>query len=364
MYWCWYTVGMVQTPFLDILDAATSVDKDNLHRILAAFPDQLEAAHKAMAKMALPDSFRHCRQVVFCGMGGSGIGGELAAEVLPTQARKPVAVVHDYHLPAYVGPDTVVAVVSYSGTTEEAISCFHEALERRAGVMVVTSGGPLLKLAQQAKVPLYHFTYAAPPRDSLGYLFVPLLNVLAAAGVLEPSEINLKPAIKLARTEVASFLPSVPTATNPAKTLAFRLYDHVPIVVGAQLTQAVARRWKDQLNEHSKSAAWFDAFPELNHNTVEGFTWPARWHEDALMVLLRTKFDDAQVAKRFDLFMEWLQERPVLHEVITAHGEDVWSQKLSLLILGDWVSYYLALLYRTDPSAIAVINELKTKLRA
>lgn len=360
----WYTYRMIQPSYLDLPESVTGVDSKKLHVILTDFPGQLRAASVGVDTLVFPAAWKDYQQVVLCGMGGSGIGSELASDLPAGLLQKPLTVVRDYHLPAFVNAGTVVAIVSYSGATEEALSCFAEAVKKQAGVMVVTSGGPLLTLAKKEKVVLYQFTYAAPPRDSLGYLFVPLLKLLEAAGVLTPKEADITAAVKTVQEITATCLPTESSKTNPAKVLAYHLYDHVPVIVGSQITAGVARRWKDQCNEHGKSAAWFDVFPELNHNTVEGFHWPARWHDDVVVILLRTAYEDPQVAKRFELFAEHLVEQNILCEVVQAQGTDMWSQKLSLVALGDWVSYYLALLYKTDPSAIPNINELKAKLRA
>ncbi len=335
-----------------------------LHKILREFPDQLETATREFAKLELPKAWAGVTSVVFCGMGGSAIGAELVRTLPAAMVRKPLSVVRDYELPAYVGPETLVVVVSYSGDTEEAVACFTEAKKRGCPLMVVTSGGKLAKLAREADTTLYQFTYQAPPRDALGFLFAPLPRVLEAAGVLSPGEGDLASAIGSLKGQQASLAPEAPSAKNPAKHLAYQLLDHVPLVIGTEVTSGVARRWKNQFNEHAKSASFSEVLPEADHNMVEGFTFPVRFRDDVVVVTLRTSFDQPDVARRVGLLKDYLHKQHVACEEITAPKGDVWAERLCLVALGDWASYYLALLNHTDPSAIPAITELKAKLRA
>jgi len=303
-------------------------------------------------------------KIIFCGMGGSAIGAEVACTLPPNLKRKPLELVRDYDLPGWVSKDTAVIVISYSGETAEALACFDQALARAGIVIAVTSGGELAKRATAAGVPLYKFDYQAPPRDALGYLFAPAIAILAQAQVLRAEEADLSAAIKLLQELSAIYLPQVPTPQNPAKQLAYTLFDHVLIVIGSNITRAVARRWKNQFNEHGKTASWFDELPEANHNTVEGFAFPARFKDDAVVIFLESNFDHPKVVKRQLLWREHLKRQGVQTEAVAASGADLWSNKLSLIYLGDWASYYLALLHRIDPAVISTIKELKSKLSA
>ncbi|MDZ4229855.1 MAG: SIS domain-containing protein, partial [Candidatus Veblenbacteria bacterium] len=203
----------------------------------------------------------------------------------------------------------------------------------------------------------------APPRDSFGYLFVPLVRLLVAVGMLQASEADLAATVNELKQLTVMLAPSVPTAQNRAKQLAYQLFDHIPIIIGSALTSGVARRWKNQFNEHAKVASFAEPLPEANHNTVEGFELPVRFRDDSLAILLTTSFDNTEIQKRQQILAGYLKRRGVTCEVIEGSGEGLWAEKLSLLALGDWVSYYLALLGRIDPEAIPAINALKGELR-
>lgn len=354
---------MVNLSYLDSKDALNQIDKSGLFRILQEFPQQLESAAQEFDELKLPNSWPGVREVIFCGMGGSAIGAELASDLPAGLLRKPLFVIRDYNLPKFVNQETLVVIVSYSGDTEEPLSCFKQAQSMGAQIMIITSGGWLAKIAKTENIPSYIFNYPAPPRDSLGYLFVPLVKILVSTKVINEQEGNLDKSFELVKKLVNEFKPEVSTNQNQAKNLAYKIFDHTPLVVGAGILQGVARRWKEQFNEHGKNAAFFDILPALNHNTVEGFGFPARWRDDTMVLLLTSSFNHPETVKRFIYFKEYLKEAHVACEELMAQGDDIWSQKLSQIVLGDWTSYYLALLNRIDPLVIPVITSLKSRLR-
>lgn len=325
---------------------------------------QLERAGREFAGLKLPETLAGVERVVFCGMGGSGIGAAVACDLPPELARKPIFVVDGYGLPSFVDERTLVVAVSYSGDTEEVLSCFGQARDKGAPTVAVCGGGALAREAAQAGVPAYQFDYKSQPRDAFGFLFSPLVAILERAEVITREQADLGPAVKSVGSAIDSYAPEVPTASNRAKQLAYRLFDHVPLVMSGRVMAGVARRWKNQINEHAKSMAWFDVLPEANHNTVEGFRWPARSKDDTLVVMLRSSFEHERVQLRQNLLAQHFEEEHIELEQVESQGNDLWSQKLSALTLGDWVSFYLALLYRTDPEDIPVIKKLKGKLSA
>ncbi len=325
---------------------------------------QLERAAREFAKLKLPETLAGAERVVFCGMGGSGIGAAVACDLPPEWVRKPLFVMDGYELPSFVDERTLVVPVSYSGDTEEVLSCFRQALDRNAPVVAVAGGGALAEEAARAGIPVYRFDYQSQPRDAFGFLFSPLVAILERAGVITQAQADLSPAMKAVEAATGGYAPEVSTSANRAKQLAYRLFDRVPFMVGGKVMSGVARRWKNQINEHAKSMAWFDTLPEANHNTVEGFRWPSRTKDDALVLMLWSGFEHERVQLRQKLLVQNFKDEHIEIEEVMAQGDDLWSQKLSALTLGDWTSYYLALLYRTDPEDIPVIKKLKGKLAA
>ncbi|MBI5465959.1 MAG: bifunctional phosphoglucose/phosphomannose isomerase [Candidatus Kerfeldbacteria bacterium] len=355
---------MSEVSYLDLPASIKQVDVTDLASILRQFPEQLEAATKEFSQLQLPADWASCQQVIFCGMGGSAIGAELACDLPAEFIRKPLLVVHDYELPAYADKNSLVVVITYSGATEEALACWQAALKRGCKLLVVTGGQKLADAARAKGVLCYHFNYPTQPRDALGYLFAPLLRVLVQARVITPAQADLTPAIKQLKKLVPQYDLANPTDKNLAKELAYLVLDRVPQIIAGRFLAGVAKRWKNQFNEHSKSAAWFDLLPELDHNTLEGFAWPPRYADDTIIFLLRSSYEHPEVNRRADIFHAWLRAKKILvNQLVPAVGGDWWSEKLSLVLLGDWVSYYLALLHRVDPVAIPNIISLKQQLR-
>ncbi|MEK7496775.1 MAG: bifunctional phosphoglucose/phosphomannose isomerase [Patescibacteria group bacterium] len=349
------------TSFLDTT-VAYQIDSLNIAGFLRDFSNQIERAQVDFNKLDLPD-YSKVREVVFCGMGGSGIGGEIASDLPAEWILKPITLCRDYNLPAFVSTSTLVVLVSFSGDTEEVLSCYKQAERLGAQIFIITSGGKLWDLAQDKKIPNYKFDYNSPPRDALGYLFTPLLSLMAKAGVLLEEKINLVPAItELKKLQIEVDI-KIPTADNQAKKIAYSIFDHLPVVVGSSLTKGVARRLKSQFNEHSKAIASFEVLPELNHNMIEGFSHPARFNDDLFIILIKNTFDHPEVLKRLEIFTEFLKNKHIFCEAIEPRGVDFWSQKLCSVLIGDWVSYYLAMLNRVDPGPIPAISGLKNKLR-
>ncbi len=355
------TAGL--SAYLDTPHAISQYDPKDMTGWLADFPSQLEKAQTEFSRLALPAELAQVKQVIFCGMGGSAIGARLACDLPANLKRKPLFVVNDYDLPGWVGAGTAVVIVSYSGNTAEVLSCFSQAQSKGALIIAITSGGELARLTKESGATLYQFEYNSPqPRAALGYLLAPAIILLARTGVIESSEADFSSAIKLMHDLTQSYQPSVPTAKNRAKELAYKLYDRIPLIIGSGLTSSAAKRWKNQFNENSKNASWFEDLPEANHNAVEGFSFPARFKDDVAIIFLSSRFDHPAVIKRQSIWRQHLVDQGFVVETIEAPGDDLWSNKLSLVYLGDWVSYYLALLNHTDPEPIPVISELKKRL--
>ncbi len=350
------------TSFLDTT-AAYQIDSLDIAGFLRDFSNQIERAQVDFNKINLPN-YSQISEVVFCGMGGSGIGGEIASDLPAEWILKPITLCRDYNLPSWVSESTLVVLVSFSGDTEEVLSCYSQAEKTGAQIFIITSGGKLWNLAQDKKISTFKFDYNSPPRDALGYLFTPLLLLMVKTSVLSAERVDLGAVIselKKLQTEVDI---KIPTADNQAKKLAYSIFDHLPVVVGSSLTKGVARRLKSQFNEHSKAVASFEVLPELNHNMIEGFSHPLRFNDDLFIILIKNTFDHPEVLKRLEIFTQFLKDKHIFCEMIEPRGEDFWSQKLCSVLLGDWVSYYLAMLNRVDPGPIPAISGLKNKLRS
>jgi glucose/mannose-6-phosphate isomerase len=251
---------------------------------------------------------------------------------------------------------------SYSGATEETISAFGAALERRCPVATITTGGPLGEVAKRSGLPLVTFSGAGSPRASVGISMAILAGLLERVGVLELEESEISAAITTAQGMVARCEPGVPTSTNPAKRLAWAFVDRLVVIAASGALAPVARRWKAQINENGKSAAVVEELPEATHNTVVGFEQPESTRDHLLVVFLSAASDHPRNAQRAALTAEVLDTGHISQETVRVEGESRLAQALSAIVLGDYVSVYLAFMYGIDPSPVDVIDHIKAQL--
>jgi len=349
---------MVDLDDLEVLH----VDRSGMLDLLLDLPDQLQMGERLGQSADLP-STTSVRAIVVTGLGGSSISGDLLRSYLHAESRVPIMVNRHYSLPAFVGPETLVCAVSYSGNTEETLSAFGEARARGAGLLAITSGGQLAQLAEEWRVPCVRVTGGLPPRTTLGYLLTPMLVTLARLGLISDQKASIAEAIEVLRDLGAQYRPGIETFRNLPKALARDLHGNFPVIYGVKdLSDAVAYRWRTQLNENSKVLASHQAFPELNHNEVEGWQGPLASALEVWVVLLRDNQEFGRIAQQIDLTKAFLQERAAGITEVWSQGQSRLARLFSLLYTGDFTSYYLALLRGVDPKPVEAIDRLKDRL--
>ncbi|MDI6771696.1 MAG: bifunctional phosphoglucose/phosphomannose isomerase [bacterium] len=301
--------------------------------------------------------------VIVGGMGGSGIGGDLLRALLAPTAALPVVVVKDYRLPAFVGRDTLVFACSYSGDTEETLAAYQEAHASGAAIVAVTSGGALADHAAASGHPVVRVPPGLPPRAALPYMLMPLLRITGRLGIGGVTDSEVREAAALLDGLVVRWGPEAPSGVNPAKSLAAALEGALPVVyASSSLFEPVAQRWKTQLNENSKVFACWNAFPELNHNETVGWEGVRGGHPRLHAVLLRDRDEGARNALRVEITRELLARRADGVTEVWSQGNGLLARLLSLVLLGDLVSVYLAVLTRVDPTPVEIIAEIKRRL--
>jgi glucose/mannose-6-phosphate isomerase len=292
--------------------------------------------------------------LVVCGMGGSGIGGDLARAALGDRLGLPLTTVRDYQLAPWTPPDRVVLCASYSGNTEETLACFEAASAVGAKRIVATTGGRLGDVAREAGVPVIPFPAALQPRAAVGYMFVAAAEVAALAGVA--------PAI---RTEIdlagAGLAAAREALIARAVDLAERLVDTFPVIYGCDLTTPVAYRWKTQVNENAKRPAAFHLIPEMDHNEIVGWA-EGSGAERFSAIFLTDRDQHPRERERIELTAELIAPAAARVEVIETEGESRTERMLWATLLGDLVSLVMAARRGVDPSPVAVIEDLKDRL--
>jgi glucose/mannose-6-phosphate isomerase len=346
---------------LDNLDLAR-LDAWDMHRRTQELPQQCRDAWQAVQALQLPADYAAVDRVAIAGMGGSAIGGDLARAIVEREARLPIAILRDYDVPGWVDSRTLFIASSYSGNTEETLSAFTQARQRGAKIVAVTTGGKLRAVAEEIGVPAFVFTYRSAPRAALGYSLMAILGVFFKAGLIADMAADVAETVEVLEKLKGEIDFAVPTATNPAKRLAINLHGKLPVVYGAGLLADVARRWKTQINENSKGWMFFEVLPELDHNAVEGYPFPAELAGRVVVLMLTSTLDHPRVTLRQRLTGQILARAGVPVETVAGRGHSALAQVLSTVHFGDYVSIYLAFLYGVDPSPMPAIDFLKAEL--
>lgn len=347
---------------LDDQTSYQSIDKSGMGRLIRELPAQCRQAWESALKFKPPADYRSVDKIVILGMGGSAIGGDLLKAIAGTLPEPQIYVHRDYNLPEFTDSNTLVIASSYSGNTEETLSGFNQALSRGCKKLVFSSGGKLTALAHEHDVPVFVIDHVSPPRAALGYSLMPLLAVMQNLGFLNGKSAEVESALNAMQKLNENWQESSPQDKNQAKQLALTLYGKIPVIYSAGILTDVGRRWKTQINENSKAWAFFEALPELNHNAVLGYSFPNELKDRMFVVFLRCPSIHPRTLLRYKVTGELLERRNIPHQYINSDGTNPLQDVLSLVLLGDWVSYYLALLYGIDPSPVPEIDLLKQRL--
>lgn len=302
--------------------------------------------------------------VVVIGMGGSAIGGDLLRALLWPAAPVPVITVRDERLPGFVGTRTLVFLCSYSGNTEETLAAYNAVCAAGAPAVAITSGGRLAGRARRQGHPVIDVLPGLQPRAALPLLLMPMLRVASELGIDGSTEAEIRQTARLLIDLAHEWGPDVPAASNPAKRLARVLLDGRPAIYAASpFVEPVARRWKTQLNENAKVQASFDVFPELLHNEVVGWEQAGGTTPRPHVVLLRDAEESSRNALRVELAREIaFGPAPTITEV-WAQGTSRLARLFSLILFGDLVSVYMAILSGVDPTPVEPITRIKTRLQ-
>jgi glucose/mannose-6-phosphate isomerase len=333
-----------------------------MYDLIKNFPQQVEEAVAIGNASPIRINTRGIQQIVLCGMGGSAIGGDLLRSYVLDELPVPFLINRSYTLPAFVGNRTLAIISSYSGTTEEALACYSEAVKRGSTILTISSGGTVEQRARKRR----HIHIKVPggpsPRAALGYSFFPLLIALTKLKFISPKTSEIKETIALLKRKVNEYSDPA-LATNTALLLAKQLHGRIGVVYSAaERLDAVNTRWRGQIAENAKSLMWGHVVPEMNHNELVGWNVLREQMREMQVFFLRDKEDHRRVAKRLDITKELLSE-------YTPHIAEVWSEGksrlariFSLVHLGDWVSFYLAMLNGQDPMPVKAIDYLKQEL--
>jgi glucose/mannose-6-phosphate isomerase len=297
-------------------------------------------------------------------MGGSVLASYIIKNLYKSELRVPFEVVSHYDLPSYVGNDSLVILSSYSGTTEEVIAAAEQAIAKKAKIMAIASGGPLLDLAKEHNWPTYkiepNFNPSKQPRLAIGYAVVGQLALLSHVGLLPDLSDELKLVTSNLVTMVKELSPE--TQDNVAKTLAFSCYDKHIILVGAEHLIGAAHVFNNQLNENAKvlTSEWH--LPEFNHHYMEALSFPKLAKETTVFFFFNSSLYHERVQKRVLLTKNLVEQKGYETQIFLATSKTKLQQVFEVIQLGEFVAAYLPVLYGIDPSSIPNVDWFKAEM--
>ncbi len=332
-----------------------------MESFVSTFSQQLRHATEigAAADLAVLATWPRPHHVVVAGVGGSGIGGDVVRGIVLDTMPVPLTVVRTYTVPAFVGPNTLFIASSFSGDTEETLAAVDAAQAAGARIVAITSGGGLLARAEQHGWPTVRIPGESKlPRANVGYSLVQLLFVLRAANLLPEGD-----AFRAQLAEAIALMDDHQEAIQrEARELAQLLTDHLPILYADARLEAVALRFRQQLNENANQLALVNTFSEMNHNEIVGWENPAAVLRRTAVVMLRTPLDHPRVALRMELCRPVFAAHAASITTVDARGSSALAQALYLIQLLDWASVFTARLNGADPLTVPAIDTLKAAL--
>lgn len=305
------------------------------------------------------------KRIVFAGMGGSAIGGEILRDwMIAEGCRIPVEVVRDYSLPEHLkGAGTLLVAVSYSGNTEETLSCFLDALDAGCALSAITSGGRLQEAAQRLNVPLILVPTGIPPRSAIPYLLFSSIVLCEQISTMPIKRKTVSDAVSVLETLSKKLRASSPSNRNPSKKLAQNVKGTIPIVYGFGPYASIASRTKAQFNENGKTVAFSEVFPELNHNATVGWGGGSLSKKCSVIILRDELLESKAISARIETTKGIAFSKNAANVLeIKAKGRGVLARMLSVMYVGDFASIYLAMLKGIDPTPVPVISKLKSIL--
>ena len=339
------------------------IDKANMLDGLARFPEQIKES-LTIAEAVQRFNFLKIDNVVVAGMGGSAISGDIMLSLFRDNLDVPLIVNREYDLPKWVNKDTLVICISYSGNTDETLSSFKMASQKKCNILCISTGGKLQDLAEKRGVPFIKIPAGIQPRAATAYLLFPSIIFLKKIGLLKTAiETDIEETIAVTTDFVTLNKKEVPEENNLAKQLAKKIFNTIPQIYGWEIYTPIAKRWRHQLNENSKIIARSDIVPECNHNDIVGWSGNPDISKQFSCILFRDKHEETiDMTTRLNFMSDLFHNTAGNVIEVSPKGKSQLAKMMYLMCLGDFTSCYLAVLRGINPSPVGIITELKKRL--
>jgi len=352
---------------LDNLEKIKELDKGKMIASIESLANQCAETFNDLKAVSFPRNYSKVKNIVVAGMGGSALGAHIIDSLFAGELKIPLEIVNDYHLPHYTCKNSLVILSSYSGSTEETISCMKETKSAGAKIIVITSGNALADFKKKEKAPGYlftpHFNPCDSPRMGLGYTLFGLMLIFGKLGLITFRDTEAVKAIKTIKKYDRVFNSSIGLANNKAKQLAERLFQKIPFFFSTGHLAGSIHTFANQINENAKVFAGWFLFPEINHHLMEGLSFPKLGKENLSFVFFESDSDSPKLSKRFILTQEAVKKAGVAVMSYKLEEKTALGQAFEILVLGSYTGFYLALLYGIDPTPIHNVDWFKEMLK-
>jgi glucose/mannose-6-phosphate isomerase len=333
------------------------LDKGFILESVKSLPAQCEQAWNEVKKIKIPANYKNIENIIVCGMGGSNIGTDFLRNVFYKDIKVPISIVADYALPGYASSKSLIIISSYSGNTEESLTCLNKAIKNKCKIVAITAGGKLADKAKAKKIPAYIFdpvfNPSGQPRMGLGYSIMAQLGIIKKLNLIRFSEKEIKKAI--------IDLIGNKNLENKAQGLAEQIQGKIPIILTTGSLAGNAHILANQINENAKSFSAYFIIPELNHHLLEGLSHPDA-NRNLVFLFLESKSSDARIKKRIAITKKVIQKAKLNYLSYEISSKAKLSEAIEVLALGGYLSFYLAMLYKVDPSSIPIVDYFKNEL--
>ena len=340
-----------------------SHDKSGFKNLLLSFDKQIDNAEEIVDSANIKLDSTRINNILYLGMGGSAIAGDLLNDILFHNINVPLTVVRGYAAPKFCNEKTLVIASSYSGNTEETLSASKTALDSGAQFIAISSGGALTQIANENNWNILTLPTGYPPRQALGLTFFSLYRVLGQNNLCKDYNNNLSSLKHFVRNEIVKHDTFRHDGHVLAQEIAKTIHHKIPVIYSsAPHLNTVSKRWQNQLHENSKSLAFCNVLPEMNHNEIVGWEMESELRSSMVAIFLENETVHPRIKERIELSKTIIKENGTQVVDIYSSGFSILEKVFSLIIMGDWVSYYLALLNQKDPHLIKNIDFLKQQL--
>jgi glucose/mannose-6-phosphate isomerase len=291
-------------------------------------------------------------EVLICGVGGSGISGTIVANIFKDECKVPIFVNKSYNIPKWVNKNTLTIISSYSGTTEETVSCLNQALKANTQILCIATGGTVIEEAKDKNLDYIIIPSGYQPRAALIYSLIQIINVLSSQGFISDKTNEIKNASEILKSESCD-------AVEYARHIAKFMVGSIPIIYSDDIYEGIAIRFRQQLNENAKMIAFSSTLPEMNHNELVALFGQSSNSKNYRCIFINTGHDHVEMRKRYDFLKITLDKRGIQWLDIITQGNTPLEKALYTIHLADWISYYLSIENDVDPFDVGIIGALK-----